>query len=184
MNDRRAALQWGALAPGVVVVATGDRAWLHRPLAIGDPFAEPMAGPATAESTRHPLDGAWAVARRALSPAPAGAALTPVRWAWRLAWQYHTSHATPILLTEAKERFRALGRDELVECCARQVDEETGHDELALRDLRALGYHAESVVEAFRPPTETGTSLCRSWKRGIGEGDRMAVVIRNRALHQ
>jgi hypothetical protein len=50
------------------------------------------------------------------------------------------------------ERFEALGRPDLAGFAQGKVDEETGHDELALADLRALGYEADALVAAIVPP--------------------------------
>jgi hypothetical protein len=146
-------MQWAPLTPQLIVVATDQRAWLHRPLAIGDPFDEPMTtSRASVASTQKLLDGALAAARQSL-PVPSGRPLTALRWAWRLAFQYHTSHATPRLLAEAAQRFGAMGRPGMAESCERKRDEESGHDTLALRDLRALGYREDNVVAACQPPT-------------------------------
>jgi hypothetical protein len=64
---------------------------------------------------------------------------------------YHTTHATPRLLHVAAERFRVLGRSSLVEFLEEKIREESGHDKLALKDLRALGLPAERLVEAIEP---------------------------------
>ncbi|MBM3464316.1 MAG: iron-containing redox enzyme family protein [Armatimonadetes bacterium] len=143
-------MQWAELTPGQVVVATDERAWIHAP-APGDPFLEPMRGMASLASTRNLLDGALEAGARAVAR-PEEPPLTPLRWAWRLVWQFHTTHPTAGLMREAAERFHSLGRAEMGECCARKAEEERGHDTLALRDLRALDYDAEALVAACRPP--------------------------------
>jgi hypothetical protein len=63
---------------------------------------------------------------------------------------YHTTHATPRLLRVAADRFRVLGRPSLVEFLEEKIREESGHDKLALKDLRSLGLPAEQLVEAIR----------------------------------
>lgn len=63
---------------------------------------------------------------------------------------YHTTHATPQLLRVAADRFRILGRPSLVEFLEEKIREESGHDKLALKDLRSLGLPAEQLVEAIR----------------------------------
>jgi pyrroloquinoline quinone (PQQ) biosynthesis protein C len=49
------------------------------------------------------------------------------------------------------EGFDAAGRTELAAWCRHVVEEESGHDELALRDLAALGLRAEAFVAEVRP---------------------------------
>jgi pyrroloquinoline quinone (PQQ) biosynthesis protein C len=56
-------------------------------------------------------------------------------------------------MAEAAARFGAAGRGALAAWAAHKARDERGHDRLALRDLEALGYDAERVVEALVPPT-------------------------------
>jgi hypothetical protein len=146
--------EWVQLDDHAIVVATAAGACLHRPAEFGvaDPFLEPMRKSGTSATTRALLDGVIAVAQRA-APATPVPAMSLARWAWRLAGYYHTTHATPILMAEAARRFAALGRPELAAYASGKVADEGGHDELALRDLRALGLVAEAVVERWIPPT-------------------------------
>lgn len=152
-------LEWAEVAPGEVIIADAERARLHRP----DPFApdvfgEPMTGPGDPRSTGNLLEGAIAAGIRAAERAAAEAGagppppLTLERWAWRICGQYHLTTSTPGLLAEAEEKFRAAGRPALAEWAADRRREESGHDKLALRDLRALGLDAEAVVERVKPP--------------------------------
>jgi hypothetical protein len=78
---------------------------------------------------------------------------------WRLAGYYHTTRATPRVLAEAAARFSAAGRAALARWADERAREERGHDELARRDIRAMGYDADRVVEALRP--ETALELVR-----------------------
>lgn len=149
-------IEWVKVEPNQVVVATEDRAWLHQLVAADgdDPFAEPM--PDTVGSlatTRQLLDGVIAAAQRSVPRAAQRPALTAERWAWRLAGYYHTTHATPRLMAEAAERFAAIGKQELADYSISKVEDEGGHDQLALRDLAALGYDAERLVKELIPPT-------------------------------
>jgi hypothetical protein len=149
------ALQWAEVAPGRVVVATADRVWMHAPVFSGqpDPFALPMDGAGSLETTRLLLDGAIGAAGR-VAPGPAvRPSLTPARWAWRLAGYYQTTHATPRLMAAAAERFAAAGRTALADWARDKVREEAGHDRLALRDLAALGYDSVRVADDLAPPT-------------------------------
>jgi pyrroloquinoline quinone (PQQ) biosynthesis protein C len=72
---------------------------------------------------------------------------------WLLAGYYHTTHATPRLMAEAAARFAIAGRHALARYALEKVRHEGGRDELALADLRALGYCAEAVVAELVPPT-------------------------------
>ncbi len=180
------AMEWAEVEPGYIVVATGDRIWLHTPVFNGqpDPFALPMEGPGSVETTRQLLDGAIGAAGRRkpsqapslpTSPAPqqtppGGApSLTPARWAWRLAGYYQTTHATPRLMAAAAERFAAAGRDALAAWARDKVRDEAGHDRLALRDLDALGYDAARLVDALVPPT--AAALVRYFEARVLEDD-------------
>jgi len=141
-------MEWVALGHHIVV-ATPDRSWLCARSPAG-PWARPMTGPGSAATTRMLLDGAaragWAAARR--SPEPP---FSVPRWVRRLAGFYQTTHATPPLMREAAARFRAAGRASLADWAETKAREESGHDELVLRDLRALGYDAEATVAALVP---------------------------------
>ena len=148
-----AAMEWAEIAPGRVIVATAREAWVHQPVFPGylDVFNEPMQGAGSADTTRRLLDGAIAAAAQR-APARPRPPLTPARWAWRLAISYHTTHATPRLMAIAAERFAAAGRDALAAWAWQKATEERGHDQLALRDLEAMGYDAGRVVEHLMPP--------------------------------
>ncbi len=147
------AIEWADVAPGVIVVATGDGSWLHRPAPVWgwDPFTQPMQTLGSLETTANLLDGALA-AGRGVGPDPAsGLASTLIGYVWWLVGAYRTTHATPALMEEASRRFAEAGRDLLAEYAAQKAREEAGHHALALRDLRALGYRAEGLVEALVP---------------------------------
>ncbi|MBS1789303.1 MAG: iron-containing redox enzyme family protein [Acidobacteria bacterium] len=149
-------IEWVKVEPNQVVVATEDRAWLHQLTAANsdDPFTEPMPDMVgSLATTRHLLDGVIAAAQRSVPRAAQRPALTTERWAWRLAGYYHTTHATPRLMAEAAGRFAALGKQELSDYAKSKVEDEGGHDQLALRDLAALGYDADRLVKELIPPT-------------------------------
>jgi pyrroloquinoline quinone (PQQ) biosynthesis protein C len=164
------AMEWAEVAPGCIVVATAERVWVHTPVFNGqpDPFALPMEGPGSVETTRRLLDGAIGAAGRAVRRL-APPALTPARWAWRLAGYYQTTHATPRLMAVVAERFAAAGRHALAAWARDKVGDETGHDRLALRDLAALGYDAARVVDALVPPT--AAALVRYFEARVLEDD-------------
>jgi hypothetical protein len=64
---------------------------------------------------------------------------------------YHTSVDTPRNLRRAAKRFEELGRPEVAAYLEVRAREETGHDRLALKDLRALGVPGERLVANFIP---------------------------------
>jgi pyrroloquinoline quinone (PQQ) biosynthesis protein C len=72
---------------------------------------------------------------------------------------YHTSVDTPRNLQRAAGRFNELGRPEVAAYLEERAREETGHDRLALKDLRALGVPGERLVANFIP--EGIRPLCR-----------------------
>ncbi len=150
-------LEWARVADDEVIVASAEKAWLHRPdpIAAHDVFAAPMTGPGRLETTERLLEGAIGAGLRAarlaagpIEPPP----LTPERWVWRLCGLYHMTTRTPALLAEAEAKFRAAGRPALAAWAADRRREETGHDRLALRDLAALGFDGPALVARVHPP--------------------------------
>lgn len=148
-------IEWVKVEPNKAVVATEERAWLHQLSDVNgdDPFAEPMQEAGNLATTRQLLEGVIAAAQCLLPHTSARPALTAERWAWRLAGYYHTTHATPRLMAEAAVRFAAMGKQELAGYSKNKVEDEGGHDQLALRDLVALGYDADRLVMELIPPT-------------------------------
>ena len=116
-----------------------------------DPFATPMTGVGAAGSTTGLLDGAInlgfaGIEKRLARPDP-----TIVGYIVALVGAYHTSVDTPRNLRRAASRFNELGRPELAAYLEERAREETGHDRLALKDLRALGVPGERLVANFIP---------------------------------
>jgi hypothetical protein len=116
-----------------------------------DPFATPMTGVGAMGSTVGLLDGALnlgfaGIERRLARPEP-----TIAGYIVALVGAYHTSVHTPRNLRRAASRFKELGRPEVATYLEVRAREETGHDRLALKDLRALGVPAERLVANFLP---------------------------------
>ena len=147
-------VEWARVAPRRIVVATRSGAWVHRPRmdSLPGPFDEAMDGPGTVDTTRWLLDGAIGAAAFGRSASRTTPPLTPIRWLWRLAGYYRTTEATSRLLPLAARRFGAAGRRPLQQWALRGTREERGHDQLALRDIRALGYDTEQVVARLASP--------------------------------
>jgi hypothetical protein len=124
-----------------------------------NPFASPMTGGGSAGSTVGLLDGAInlgfaGIEKRLARPNP-----TLVGYVVALTGAYHTSVDTPRNLRRAASRFNELGRPEVAAYLEERAREETGHDRLALKDLRALGVLGERLVANFVP--EGIKPLCR-----------------------
>jgi hypothetical protein len=146
------AVQWAHLGANQVLVASERGAWLQEPElgTLGLVGAMPDSLPANEETTRQLLDGAIAAAEREAPGVPAPP-LTARRWAWHLASQWYCAHRSVELLPTAIERFRATGRPDLASFARHKLEEEQGHDQFPLDDLRALGYDAESLVREIPP---------------------------------
>jgi hypothetical protein len=110
-----------------------------------------MAGAGSISTTRQLLDGAIAAAQRTINSNVRPPALNATRWVWRLAGAYHLCHAYPPLIEEAAKKFAEADRYVLAQWAIEKAQEETGHDLLALRDIQALGYDAQAVVEKLIP---------------------------------
>ena len=143
--------EWAQIAPGKVVVATVDRAWLYHPTSGEERFAQPMECAGSNATTQRLLDGVIAAAKYTIKSNARPPALNATRWVWRLAGAYHSSRFTSKLMEEAAENFAAAERWNLQEWALQKADEERGHDRLALLDIRSMGYDAEAVVEELVP---------------------------------
>lgn len=137
--------------PDLMVMATRTRAWRQRGLH-GERVCS-MVEPGDRARTARLLEGVVAAAQRRVPRRTPPPKMSPIRWAWRLTGYYHTTHATPRMMAEAAARFESLGLPALAAYARSKVADEAGHDDLALRDLRALGHPAERIVEALVPPT-------------------------------
>jgi hypothetical protein len=130
-----------------------------------DRFATPMKGAGAAASTIGLLDGAInlgfaGIENRLARPEP-----TVAGYIVALVGAYHTSVDTPRNLKRAASRFNGLGRPEVAAYLEERAREETGHDRLALKDLRALGVPGERLVanfipEGIKPLCERFDDLC------------------------
>jgi hypothetical protein len=145
-------VQWLDLGGEETLVASSKAAWIQRATLGRRPFAGDMSdsAPASVESTRHLLDGAIAAAEQA-SPRVPGPPMTRRRWAWSLVNQWYGAHHTLPLLLEVADRFTGMHRPDLAAFASQKYEEERGHDELPLNDLRALGYDADGAVSRVTP---------------------------------
>ena len=135
------------------------------PTAESDPFTTPMTCAGTIGSTIGLLDGAIHLGFAGIEKRLARPELTVAGYIVALAGAYHTSVHTPRNLRRAAARFEQLGRPEVAAYLEERAHEESGHDRLALKDLRALGVPAERLVanfipEGIRPLCQRFEDLC------------------------
>ena len=145
-------VEWAQIAPNKVIVATEERTWLSRPRAGKAGFAKPMEEAGSVATTQKLLDGAIAAAKYAVNSDVRPPALTATRWVWRLAGAYHLTSPVVGLMKEAAKSFAANNRQILAEWASEKIEEEQGHDLLALKDIQSLGYDAQAVVQKLVPP--------------------------------
>jgi hypothetical protein len=151
----RSVTEWVNVTGGISIIAReSGEVLFHTPSGAKDnvdPFATPMTGAGAAGSTIGLLDGAInlgfaGIEKHLASPEP-----TLAGYIVALVGAYHTSVDTPRNLRKAAGRFKELGRPEVAAYLEERAREETGHDRLALKDLRALGVPAERLVANFIP---------------------------------
>jgi hypothetical protein len=169
--------QWVQLPDGTTLVASQAAAWLQPPVtaALGLRGPMPDSVPATADTTRHLLDGAIAAAERAAPPAADEPPITATRWAWHLVAQWYCAHHSVDLLPEAVACYDAAGRPDLAAFARRKLEEERGHDLFPLADLRALGYDADSLVRALAPPPSVHALV--DYARGCVRGPQPVELL-------
>lgn len=147
--------EWVSVTGDISIIAReSGEVWFHTPSGTKknlDPFATPMKDAGSAGSTVGLLDGAInlgfaGIEKRLARPEP-----TIPAYIVALVGAYHTSVDTPRNLRRAAKRFEELGRPEVAAYLEERAREETGHDRLALKDLRALGVPGERLVANFIP---------------------------------
>ena len=181
MNTISIEAEWATIAPDKVVVAHSEKVWLHSPMS-GDRFSEPMSGIGSITTTRKLLDGAMAAAKMAIPSSNRPPGLTLNRYVWQLAGAYQTAHAGPSLIEEAGRRFAAASRHSLSNWAFEKAKEETGHDRLALLDIKSLGYRAEELVQAIIP--SAAMTLVDYFQRGVYDLDPIDCVGYAHALER
>src|SRR5262249_47515474 len=145
-----------------IVARDSGEVWFHTINGDKDgpgPFATPMTGPGATGSTIRLLDGAINLGFAGIEKRLARPELTLAGYAMALIGAYHTSVDTPRNLRRAAKRFEELGRPEVAAYLEVRAREETGHDRLALKDLRALGVPGERLVANLMP--EGIAPLCK-----------------------
>lgn len=146
------------LVPGIYVQASTQNFRLHRLLPWENaPASEVLLENGDAPVTRQLMAGAlYAALTQPRSPDQKNAAQTLptpslLRHIHSLASSYQTTHATPPTMRFVAERLAAKGQHAAASHCRKVADEESGHDTLALNDLKALGLPAQDFVDRLRP---------------------------------
>jgi hypothetical protein len=161
--------EWVNVKDDVSIIAReSGEVWLYKPDGPDDdagPFAKPMTGAGAASSTVGLLDGAIHLGFAGIEKKLAAPELTLAGYAIALIGAYHTSVDTPRNLLRAARRFEEIGRPEVAAYLEERAREETGHDRLALKDLRALGLPGERLVanlvpEGIKPLCKRFDDLC------------------------
>jgi hypothetical protein len=137
-----------------IIARESGEVWLYRRDQADDDgglFAAPMTGPSSLGSAVGLLDGAINLGFARIEKNLAAPAPSIAGYVMALIGAYHTSVDTPRNLLRAARRFEELGRPEVTAYLEDRAREETGHDRLALKDLRALGFPAERLVANFIP---------------------------------
>ncbi|MFZ5691424.1 MAG: hypothetical protein ACOY5F_09220 [Pseudomonadota bacterium] len=114
-------------------------------------FAKPMTGPGSLGTAVALLDAAIHLGFSGIKTKLAAPAPSIAGYVVALIGAYHTSVDTPRNLLRAARRFEQLGRPEVTAYLEERAREETGHDRLALKDLKALGFPAERLVANYIP---------------------------------
>ncbi len=142
-------IEWVVLPGNIAVVASEiGQFWM---VALNDhgeihPFAGPMTGPGSRGSTAALLDGAVACGFGGEMEQPKERAASLSRYVFDLVRAYHNARRTPGHFRQAAARFTELHRPDIASYLERHAREETGHERLVLKDLRALGLPAGRIV--------------------------------------
>jgi hypothetical protein len=115
------------------------------------PFCQAMTSKGTRCSTATLLDGAVELGFGHDGGDSKSPAASLPRYIFDLVGAYHNSSRTPGYFRKAAKRFMQLDRPDIASYLETHAREETGHDRLALKDLRALGLPAEHLVANLFP---------------------------------
>ena len=146
--------EWAVVSSGVAIVSsTTGELWFHE---IGEcpeisPFSNQMTGDGSPTTTALLLNGAVALGFGKDGCELQESAATLPKFVFNLVGAYHNSRRTPGHFRRAAQRLREIGRPDIAAYLEKHAQEETGHDRLVLKDLRALGLPAERIVENLVP---------------------------------
>ena len=152
MTDKT--IEWVVVGDDTSIIATasGDL-WFQTLDDVRDisPFAHPMTTEGRPKTTALLLNGAIALWFGEDGCELQESAATLPKFVFNLVGAYHNSSRTPGHFRQAAQRFREIDRPEIAEYLEVHAKEETGHDRLVLKDLRALDLPAERIVENLMP---------------------------------
>jgi hypothetical protein len=158
--------EWVVVSDNIAIIAceTGE-VWFLELDDYADmlPFSTPMTGKGTRASTAALLDGAVALGFGSDEGDLNHRAASLPKYVFDLVGSYHNSRRTPGHFIQAAKRFRELNRPDLASYLETHAREETGHERLVLKDLRALSLPAERIVANLFP--EGVTPLCELFDR-------------------
>lgn len=143
------------ISPQTFVIAVPDgRCWVMH-LGASEVAAIPESPVAALRSTlaASAVEGAIAAGLAQAKNTPAAEPYTLLRYIRWLAGNYVFAGQTPGLFRRGAERFEATGRRDLAALALQKAEEESGHAELAYRDLQALGLPPTEVVRLVAPPS-------------------------------
>jgi hypothetical protein len=146
-------VEWVALSEDIAIVAreTGDSWFINvRDQNATIPFTRPMTGSGKRGSTGGLLNGAIALGLSIEGELKQRARSLP-QYVFDLIFSYHNARRAPGHFRRAADCFSALNRPEIASYLETHAREETGHERLAIKDLRALGLPAERIVANFIP---------------------------------
>ncbi len=141
------------------VIASDQHSWHYRDAIPGlSMFSEQLHEPGDWKRTGQLLDAVMSAAMARKTAASLTREQTPAAPTITLQWHIHslassyqTTHATPPTMRSLAKRAAGLGNQRLAAHCKKVAREESGHDQLALCDLAALGIDAEAFVAHYRP---------------------------------
>lgn len=143
------------ISPQTLLIAVPDgRSWvLH--LSSSEVAALPESAVAAKRSTlaASAVEGAIAAGLAQAEQTPAAEPYTLLRYIRWLAGNFVFAGQTPGLFRRGAERFDTAGRRDLSAFARQKAAEESGHAELAYRDLQALGLPAAEVARLVAPPS-------------------------------
>lgn len=162
--------------PDETAIKTANYTQRHRRTSVGSSHrtASNMSHAERMAETQKLLDRAIADAWYTVKSDRRPPKLTRTRWVWRLTGLYHLCHSTTRLMEEAAQGFASANRKSLAQWATEKAREEAGHDQLALLDIRSMGYKAEAVVEALVPPA--AKALMDHFTRSVRDSDPIDCV--------
>lgn len=143
------------ISPKALLIAVRDgRCWLAYAGA-SNVVALPVSAVAAerASLAASAIEGAIAAGLAQAKEAPVAAPRTLPRYIRWLAGNYVFAGQTPGLFRRGAERLDAAGCPALAAFARQKAEEESGHAELAFRDLEALGLPAAEVIQLVAPPS-------------------------------